>query len=599
MEYLVKADVELDGKAIKNCPGITLKQKFNEHHEFTIRLDYDLVESTGVALSLTTAQKYIGKTALIRLNQVVDNKSTTAYEFRGIICEVRMEQSSGLNADIILSGYSPTILLENGQSMVSYSKLTLKDLVNKLTEPVAANGCSININSSYSKQFEYICQYKESAFHFLNRLSAEFGDCFYYDGKALNFGKPPSVLDFEIVSGEDVTSMQLALRALPAKFSNYGYNAEKDQFFESEAPNNVEGAGQYGSQVLKESQNLFSESVITNARSGLESKGDLNDVTRTKKTAIAANMEVLTATSIYPSICIGSVINLKISVFKDKTYTQEDYGEFLITGIEHFISDNGKYYNSFEAIPSGLKVIPVNNIIMPIAETQVATVVDNDDEKKMGRVKVQMLWQKSSSEQTDWIRVMTPDAGEGDDGKNRGLLCIPEINDQVMVGFRYNDPDRPFVLGSMYTGKTGEGGKDKNETKSYTTKSGSTIKFEKDKISIIDAKKKSKILFDGEGKMKIESQDEIKLECGQSTITMKKDGTIEIKGKEITIDASSKATIKAMSGIDIKASGGDVKIEGINAEMSGQVGAKVKGNATAEISSGAQTTVKGAMVMIN
>jgi hypothetical protein len=33
--------------------------------------------------------------------------------------------------------------------------------------------------------------------------------------------------------------------------------------------------------------------------------------------------------------------------------------------------------------------------------------------------------------------------------------------------------------------------------------------------------------------------------------------------------------------------------------MSGQVGAKVKANATAELSAAGQTTVKGAMVMIN
>jgi hypothetical protein len=80
---------------------------------------------------------------------------------------------------------------------------------------------------------------------------------------------------------------------------------------------------------------------------------------------------------------------------------------------------------------------------------------------------------------------------------------------------------------------------------------------------------------------------------------MKKDGTIEIKGKEITIDASSKATVKAISGVGVKSSGGDVKIEGINCELSAQASAKVKGNATAELTASGQTTVKGAIVMIN
>ena len=312
---------------------------------------------------------------------------------------------------------------------------------------------------------------------------------------------------------------------------------------------------------------------------------------------------MLTATSPLPIIQIGVVISLNVEAGVGKESSTESYGDFIVTSIDHFVNENGNYYNSFEAIPAGVKVIPVSNIIMPIAETQVATVVDNKDEENMGRVKVEMLWQKENGDKTDWIRVMTPDAGKGDgsdsSGKNRGLLCIPEIGDQVLVAFRYNDPDRPFVLGSLFTGLTGMGGGDQNFVKSFSTKTGSIIKFEKNKISIIDAEQKSKILFDGEGKMEINSDEEITLKCGQSSITMKKDGTIEIKGKEIKIDATSKATITATSGIDIKASGGDVKAEGVNVEMSGQVGAKVKGNATAEISASGQTTVKGAMVMIN
>ncbi|MBK6381126.1 MAG: hypothetical protein IPF72_16180 [Chitinophagaceae bacterium] len=82
-----------------------------------------------------------------------------------------------------------------------------------------------------------------------------------------------------------------------------------------------------------------------------------------------------------------------------------------------------------------------------MAEPQIANVKDNKDPDNMGRVRVQMLWQKGN-EMTDWIRVMTPDAGSGKGGgKNRGLVVIPEPGDQVLICFRYNDPDRPFCYG--------------------------------------------------------------------------------------------------------------------------------------------------------
>jgi type VI secretion system secreted protein VgrG len=52
------------------------------------------------------------------------------------------------------------------------------------------------------------------------------------------------------------------------------------------------------------------------------------------------------------------------------------------------------------------------------------------------------------------------------------MVFIPEIGDQVMLGFRYNDPNRPFVMGSMYNGTTGAGGQEKNHLKSIFTRGG-------------------------------------------------------------------------------------------------------------------------------
>ena len=52
---------------------------------------------------------------------------------------------------------------------------------------------------------------------------------------------------------------------------------------------------------------------------------------------------------------------------------------------------------------------------------------------------------------TSWIRVLTPDAGSsGKVSSNRGFVFIPEKGDQVMIGFHYNDPNRPYVQGSLF-----------------------------------------------------------------------------------------------------------------------------------------------------
>ena len=78
---------------------------------------------------------------------------------------------------------------------------------------------------------------------------------------------------------------------------------------------------------------------------------------------------------------------------------------------------------------------------------------------------------------TDWIRVMTPDGGGCRDGveTNRGFVFIPEVGDHVLVGFRHGDPNRPYVMGSLFNGITGGGGGKGNSCKSITTRSGSTL----------------------------------------------------------------------------------------------------------------------------
>ncbi len=60
---------------------------------------------------------------------------------------------------------------------------------------------------------------------------------------------------------------------------------------------------------------------------------------------------------------------------------------------------------------------------------------------------------------TSFIRMMSPDAGGIDQvTQNRGYVAIPEVGDQVMVGFVHNHPDRPLVMGCMFHGQVGLGG---------------------------------------------------------------------------------------------------------------------------------------------
>jgi type VI secretion system secreted protein VgrG len=52
----------------------------------------------------------------------------------------------------------------------------------------------------------------------------------------------------------------------------------------------------------------------------------------------------------------------------------------------------------------------------------------------------------------------------------------------------------------------------------------------------------------------VDAGDQVVLKTGEASITMKKDGTIVIKGKNITIQGSGKINVKADSDIVMKGS---------------------------------------------
>ena len=136
-------------------------------------------------------------------------------------------------------------------------------------------------------------------------------------------------------------------------------------------------------------------------------------------------------------------------------------GAYVLTSVQHSVKvhdpragDRGlRYENSFTCIPESLPYRPPRRTPQPtVPGTQTAVVVGPPGEQvftdKYGRVKVQFFWDrdgKSDANSSRWVRVQQLLAGSG-----RGVFWRPEIGDEVIVAFEDGDPDRPYVLGSLY-----------------------------------------------------------------------------------------------------------------------------------------------------
>lgn len=176
-----------------------------------------------------------------------------------------------------------------------------------------------------------------------------------------------------------------------------------------------------------------------------------------------------------------------------------------------------------------------------------------------------------------------------------GSTFLPEVDDEVVVGFLENDPRNPIILGALY-GKNAPANvpaDDKNFIKEILTKAKLKINFDdENKIITITTPGNNLITFDDKEKqISIKDQNKNTLIMSSTGIALTSDKDIKLTAKgSIILDATSKLTLTAKQ---------DATIEGLNVAITAKAGLTAKGTSQAEFSSGGQTVVKGALVNIN
>ncbi len=537
-----KTTLSIDGEFLFNFEKVTLNQSINEHHTFTITVDYDSIESQG-AYTLDNSKEWLGKSAVINFNDT---------EFLGVITNVKLQHDNGFDGKLVVSGYSKTILLENGTHMHSWLGKNLNAII---SDTVQASGITAQINPVFGATIEYQAQYKENHFQFIQRIAKQYNEWLYYDGLQLVFGKPTLETPITIEYGADMDTINIAIEALASDSSSFSYNALEDTRNESKARGNVAGLNELGSYAFEASKELFSVNTNGYSSARAKDKSEIDTIVKNKQSSKVATANILSGTSSKQGLTVGSVIKVTAAQRGIGAFDIKNYGEYIITKITHQATGSSEYSNEFEAISSGVQILPEPEVELPEAHPQLATVLSNDDPNQKGRVQVQFQWQKADMK-TSWVRVMTPDAGSSDlHSQNRGHVFIPEVGDQVMVGFRYNDPNRPFVMGSLFSGTTGAGGKDQNNYKSIITKSGHVIEFndtERSESITITDKKGNHLIIDTAGEnITINALKDITINAGENLNL--------IAGKNIRVNAGENIDENAGRNIASNA-GGDISI---------------------------------------
>jgi phage protein D/phage baseplate assembly protein gpV len=238
-------------------------------------------------------------------------------------------------------------------------------------------------------------------------------------------------------------------------------------------------------------------------------------------------------------------------------------GTFTVTSSTHIYRGATGYTTAFQI--SGRSSRTILELIRPPQQREwsaslvVGVVTNNNDPDGMGRVRVKYP-SLSDKEESAWARIATPSAG-----KERGLLMLPQPDEEVIVGFEHGDPRRPIVVGSVFNGK------DKPGAELLQEKKGDFALVSNEKIHQ-HSKKDFEIKSDQ--KMTVEVQSDL-TETVKGNFKHETTGNGNLKAQQYTIEAGSTMTVKGVS-LTVEASA-SLTLKGATVDIQGSGPVNIKG----------------------
>ena len=158
---VVKLDIVVEGKVVKHFKHFHLKQSATKHHEFSLMLAYDTL-GNAENHNLEEAQNFLGKriTVVFKYKDVAEGPERS---FVGVVTEVGFSQEKGSLGNIVLKGYSPTVLLDAAPHIQSFGgaqEISLNSIADQVVKEGLGQGKfdfridAQHGNVSYSSQYE-------------------------------------------------------------------------------------------------------------------------------------------------------------------------------------------------------------------------------------------------------------------------------------------------------------------------------------------------------------------------------------------------------------------------------------------------------------
>jgi len=425
--------------------------------------------------------------------------------------------------------------------------------------------------------YPYLLQANQTNLEFLRARANALGFRLYVEGNALHF-EPPQAgsRTVNLEWGKDMFEFHPRLTTVDqvSGVTVRGWDPSKKQAIVGQAQNGTTapqvGQSKNGGALVNSAFGIQAQAMVTDQPVRTQTAAD-QQAKAVADVRAGRFIEADASAAGNPAIVAG--VSVQLTAVGDRFK-----GTYVVTGATHVYSAAAGYTTQFTV--SGCEPATLLSVLSPERQDRrmpgvvIGIVTDNTDPDGLGRVKVKYP-SLSDSNASDWARLVILGAGN-----QRGFEVVPEVNDEVLVGFELGDVNYPYVLGGLWNGvdapptKSNEfvsGGK--VQKRIIRSRTGHVITLDDSDngggVTVVDSKG---------NKIELNSQD------NSLTIEVKGDATIKAQGN-LTLEATKAVSIKGM-GATMDATQGKLEVKGMGATMDG-------GTSTVEMKALAGATVDG------
>jgi Rhs element Vgr protein len=492
----------------------------------------------------------IGKHIEVRLGAIEEQAPQTL--FRGDVVSLDPVFGAG-GCALTVRAYDRAHLLHRSRKVRTFQNQTATDIVKKV---VTENGLRFEGEPS-GDPHEFVQQDNETDWDFIWRLAERCGFEFVVEDRQAYFRRPGGGGAVELEWPVNLMSFRPRLTAVQqvASVSVFAHDPMTKQAIEAQAsqPAQIAQIGIDRAHVA----NAFDDATMHVATEPVKSAAEGNALAQAVLDKLANGyIAAEGVTPGNPRIKAGVMVQVK-------GVGSSFSGTYRVATSTHLL--HGTYETHFANSPvhTILGAVGAAGPAQPDFSGQLVLgiVTNNNDPESMGRVRVQFPALGADTESA-WARVATVSAG-----RERGLLMLPVVGEEVLVGFEHGDTTRPYVLGSLFNGRDQPGDKLLHDQDgSFVVRSDAAIHTESKQAYTIKSGGPLTVQVAGDVE-ETHDRDWTSKTTGKASLTATQPFAIE--GQSVSVKAQTEVTIEGTATLTLKCGASQIQLSAAGVKISG------------------------------